>query len=104
MIGDNIKKYRTLRGLSQLELANLMNVSQKTISSWEIGRTEPNMGMVERLALLLGVRKSDLLGEDGMEQVLTAAEIHLIKAFRKLSREQRIMVMNIVDYAAKESR
>ena len=104
MIGDNIKKYRTLRGLSQLELANLMNVSQKTISSWEIGRTEPNMGMVERLALLLGVRESDLLGEDGMEQVLTAAEIHLIKAFRKLSREQRIMVMNIVDYAAKESR
>ena len=100
MIGDNIKKFRIIRGLSQAELADLLNVSQKTISSWEIGRTEPNMGMVEKLALLLGVRKSDLIGEDGMEQVLTAAEIHLIKSFRKLSREQRTMVMNIVDYAA----
>ena len=50
MVGDKIKEYRMLRGMTQGELANRLHVRQNTISSWEVGRTEPNMGMIERLA------------------------------------------------------
>ena len=49
-IGDNIKKMRELRGLKQSDLAEILNISDKTVSSWEINRTEPKMGMIEKIS------------------------------------------------------
>jgi transcriptional regulator with XRE-family HTH domain len=63
-IGDNIKKWRELRNLKQSELAELLGVSDKTISSWEINRTEPKMGMVEKISSALNCRKTDIIGID----------------------------------------
>lgn len=63
-IGKNIKYYRKKLNIDQKELAIKLCVSDKTISSWECGRTEPKMGMVEMLADVFGITKSDLLGGD----------------------------------------
>ncbi|WP_238786633.1 helix-turn-helix transcriptional regulator [Vagococcus coleopterorum] len=38
-IGKKIKSERQARGLTQQQLAEKLNVSDKTISSWETGRT-----------------------------------------------------------------
>ena len=35
-IGNNIKKWREIRNLKQSDLAELVGVSDKTVSSWEI--------------------------------------------------------------------
>lgn len=48
--GTIIKKLREKQGLSQEELGDIVGVSDKTVSSWEINRTEPKMGIVQRLA------------------------------------------------------
>lgn len=63
-IGDNIKKRRELRGLKQSELADLVGVSDKTVSSWEINRTEPKMGMIEKVSIALRCKKTDIIGID----------------------------------------
>ena len=63
-IGDNIKKWRELRSLKQSELAALIGVSDKTVSSWEINRTEPKMGMVEKICKALNCKKTDIIGVD----------------------------------------
>ena len=63
-IGDNIKKWRELRNLKQSELAEVLGVSDKTISSWEINRTEPKMGMVEKICKALNCKKTDIIGAD----------------------------------------
>lgn len=34
-LGERINKYRTARGLSQLELSELLEVSRQSISKWE---------------------------------------------------------------------
>ena len=60
-IGENIKKFRKEKGYDQKKLAELLNVSNRTVSSWEIGRTEPNMGMVENIASVLEINKTDLI-------------------------------------------
>jgi len=39
-VGERLKQWRTQKGLTQQELAQLLNVSRSTIASWEIGRTE----------------------------------------------------------------
>ncbi len=63
-IGNNIKKWREIRNLKQSELAELLGVSDKTVSSWEINRTEPKMGMVEKICVALNCKKTDIIGND----------------------------------------
>lgn len=49
-LGEKIKQLRENKGISQPQLAEKLGVSFKTISSWEINRTEPNVGMLIKLA------------------------------------------------------
>ena len=65
-IGNNIKKWREIRNLKQSDLAELVGVSDKTVSSWEINRTEPKMGMVEKICAALNCKKTDIVGDDGI--------------------------------------
>ena len=65
-IGDNIKKWREHRNLKQSELAEMLGVSDKTVSSWEINRTEPKMGMVEKISSALHCKKTDIIGIDNV--------------------------------------
>lgn len=44
---------REAKGYSQLELANLMSVTQQSVSSWEVGRTIPKPYQMKKLAELL---------------------------------------------------
>lgn len=67
-IGNNIKKWREFRNLKQAELAEMIGVSDKTVSSWEINRTEPKMGMVEKICTALNCKKTDIIGEDIVEE------------------------------------
>lgn len=64
MIGNNIKRIRMARGIRQSDMAERLNVSAKTISSWEVNRTEPNFGMLEQIAEVLNCSKSDLISDD----------------------------------------
>ena len=43
LIGENIRFYRQQHALSQEELAEKMDTSRQTISSWENGKTYPNI-------------------------------------------------------------
>lgn len=93
-IGDNIKKYRLKRGLTQAQLGGKLGCSEKTISSWEVGRTEPNIGNIEELSSALNCRKSDLIGEPTS---LSSEEYALIKKFRYLDEYGQKNVLNILN-------
>ena len=40
-IGTNLRRLRVRAGLTQDALAGMLHVTRQTVSSWEIGRTEP---------------------------------------------------------------
>lgn len=61
---DNIRKFRKKYNLSQNELGERLGVSGKTVSSWELGNSEPKMGMIENLANIFNISKSDLLDNE----------------------------------------
>ena len=63
-VGKNIRRQRILARMTQPELASALHVVRQTVSSWEVGRTEPNMGMIETIAKALGCAKSDITGKD----------------------------------------
>lgn len=52
---DTLKRLRTEKGLSQLELAEKMYVTRSTVSRWESGHRLPDAAMLYRLSEVLGV-------------------------------------------------
>ncbi len=51
-IGQKLKKARKESGLSQKDLAKSLNVSDKTISAYEVGRAKPNFEMMKKISKL----------------------------------------------------
>lgn len=49
-VSKNIKKLRTDKSMTQGELAEKINVTRQTVSSWENDRTQPGIDMLELLA------------------------------------------------------
>lgn len=57
-----IKKIRNQKGISQLELANMIGVKERTIQQYESGNITPPLDKIEKLSLALNVSESELLG------------------------------------------
>ncbi|MBQ8641704.1 MAG: helix-turn-helix domain-containing protein [Clostridia bacterium] len=61
IVGENIRKHREARRVSQEEMAQALNVTRQTISSWETGRTEPDLDTLHRIAQYLEVTVEELI-------------------------------------------
>lgn len=59
---ERLKELRTEKKLSQTELATILNVSQRSISSWETGFREPNFETLKQIAQFFHVTTDYLLG------------------------------------------
>lgn len=57
----NIRKFRKKTGMSQNDLAEQLNVTRQTVSSWENGKTYPDLDMVVKLSEVLGTDPNHLL-------------------------------------------
>lgn len=68
LLGARLREIRLQRGLSQTELAKLMDVEKQTISSWETGKQPPRVGNLFRFAAAMGVNAGTLL--DGLSDGL----------------------------------
>jgi transcriptional regulator with XRE-family HTH domain len=58
----NLLKLRTARGLSQTDVAALVDVRQGAVSSWERGAVRPSVEHLDALARVFNVEVSYLLG------------------------------------------
>mgnify|MGYP000844268620 CR=1 FL=1 len=63
IIGERLKEIRKKLGITQGELASLIGVSETTVWNWENGKREPRSTEINKLAKVLGVSVSYLLGE-----------------------------------------
>lgn len=61
LFAETIRRLRTERGLSQRELAGLVFVTRPTVARWENGSRLPDVLMIYRLAMCLGVDVNELL-------------------------------------------
>lgn len=62
MAKNTISKLREKSGLTQSALAEKLNVTRQTVSSWEIGRTEPDIESMTRMAEIFGIDMNELTG------------------------------------------
>lgn len=64
IISTNLTKLRKQKKLTQLELANKFNFSDKTISKWESAESLPNIEVLCKLAEFYGLTLNDLTNEN----------------------------------------
>ncbi len=60
-ISKNIKKFRTAKKLTQDEIAKQLFVTRQTVSSWESGRTQPDIETLCKLAELFKISVEELI-------------------------------------------
>lgn len=65
---DIISNRRKELGLTQQQLAEKLNVTDKVVSKWETGRCLPDTSMLLQLADVLGISVNDLLNENAENQ------------------------------------
>jgi transcriptional regulator with XRE-family HTH domain len=68
LIGENIKRLRRERDLTQEELAEQLGVSFQSISRWETGACYPDMELVPSIAAFFGVTVDSLMGLDAARE------------------------------------
>ena len=102
MFASNLKRIRKNQEETQSTLAAKLGVSDKTVCSWEAGRTEPNMEMLEKIAKALNCRKTELMGwsnetpEDIVSELYETRRLLFDKS-AKATPEQLQAVINLLD-------
>ena len=71
IVAKNIADLRREAGMTQLELAEKLNYSDKAVSKWESGASIPDVGVLLEIAKLFGVTVDYLLSEDHKLHVKT---------------------------------
>ena len=74
MFGENLQTLRKQKGFSQEELATRLHVVRQTISKWEKNLSVPDADTLIRLAEILEVSVSELLGAK-IENENTASDV-----------------------------
>lgn len=69
-LAKNIAELRLINGFTQIELAEKLNYSDKTISKWERGESSPDITALVEMAELFGVSLDCMVREENIEKAV----------------------------------
>lgn len=92
MFGDRIKILRLSRNLSQVQVADQLQVSKQTVSNWENNNILPSIEMLVRIASVFSVSTDYLLELDNRQYIEVTG----------LTTEQLAHVQQIIDDIVKK--
>ena len=84
-IGEFIAKCRKEKKLTQAQLAERLNITDRAVSKWETGKSMPDSSIMLELCEILGITVNDLLSGEkiSMESYEKKADENLIALKRK---------------------
>lgn len=106
-IGMFLKEQRKEKGITQEELAEILNVSNRTISRWENGKNMPDFDVLIEIAdyyeveireILDGERKSENMNKEMEDTVLMVADYTSTEAQNHNKRVHRLFLFAIIYY------
>ena len=107
--GKNLAKLRKTRQLTQMELAELLEIQPRLIGRWEQGKGKPQFDYIIKLAnvlevsldqLLLGVEKQPTAQFDIQNRKLK----ELCKQVDQLKQEDQEVICHFLDIAVRQDR
>lgn len=90
-LGEKIKNIRIANNLKQSELAKMLFVSEKTISSWENNRTVPDLNMIYKISDYFKKSFYCLINDELDTENTNEIEIKL-----KVNEEEYSRILNII--------
>ncbi len=89
--GKFLAQLRKEKGLTQIQLAEKLNVTDKAVSRWETGKNYPDIEIFEGLSNILDVSISELLEGKRIEKekLFTVSEENIVKQIKKNKKSKR---------------
>ena len=87
-LGNNIKRIRKNKGLTQKELAEKLKVNINTIQNYENGRREPKIEVIKNLGEILDVSLSEFFWDDDIKR----EEANIQKLKSKLPESEEVLI------------
>lgn len=96
-LSESIRHFRTMRNLTQEQLANAISISPQAISKWERGESMPDASLIPVLADALDVSLDRLYGREKytLEDLMTAIPAYL-QALPKEERMNGIRTVSLI--------
>ena len=69
IIGNNVRKLRNLKGVSQQELADYSNVAKSTVQRIENGKLNPSILLLKNISLALEIELSELINDKDQSSI-----------------------------------
>lgn len=94
-----LKNLRSNYNISQKDFAKKLGVSQQTIASWEVGRTEPSNEWLKAIADYFNVSIDFLLSrrENSSRSPLSDEQSSLLKKYDGLTDDGRHLIQTLLD-------
>jgi transcriptional regulator with XRE-family HTH domain len=87
-IGENIKRIRKEKGLTQKQLGELCNINEANIRKYENGKQNPKIETIDRIAFALDVKIVDIMGFEYFDSITDLdklrKDISQLEQFEKL--------------------
>lgn len=89
--GNFITELRKEKCLTQKELAEKLNVTDKAVSRWETGKNYPDIETFQQLANIFNISISELLEckRVNNEELITISDEHIVKEIKKNKRNKK---------------
>ena len=102
--GKFVAELRKEKGLTQMQLAEKLNVTDKAVSRWETGKNFPDIEIFEDLSKILDVSISELLEGKriGKEELIIVSEENVVKQIKKNKKHKKryLVIIAIVTVLA----
>lgn len=109
-IGENIKKIRKEKGLTQKELGKLINVSESQIGSYENGYRNPKIVTIRKISKALDVYMGEIIDdwelipdEDLKKDFEKLIELENKKFYKELDKRQITLIYELIGKIFKET-
>lgn len=95
--GDKICAFRKARGFSQPQLADMIGVTKNSITNWEKGTSRPELAIIPKLCMALGISTDVFFGMPTPENRLSESEQEHMKLYRSLDRFKQRSVDTLME-------
>lgn len=93
VMARNLQRYMTIHRMMRKDLAAMVGVPYTTVCDWVNANTYPRIDKIEKMAMIFGISKADLIETKKPDTVsdaeLTQEEHKFFTMYRKLTPEQK---------------
>ena len=96
--GKFIAKTRKAQGLTQKQLADILEISDKTVSKWECGKGLPEVSLMLPLCSALNITVNDLLSGERVSKIeyINKAEENMMNLIKENEENKKRMALAII--------